>query len=159
MNKELQTGKRMNMWKTLPQLAWKGMVKNKTVYYPYLGAGIFSVFTYFVFSSILHNEKHIGMMMFVESAITYGVAVAAGVISGTVLSKLLFLLLLRMTGLPVDVEFTFSFSAVLETAIFFFWVYVINFFADLIQIGRARPFYFGQRGLFETIEKEQRVLL
>ena len=194
MNKELQTGKRMNMWKTLPQLAWKGMVKNKTVYYPYLGAGIFSVFTYFVFSSILHNDivatlpksgyamvflqigrvllgiilipflfytnsslikrrkkeiglynilglekKHIGMMMFVESAITYGVAVAAGVISGTVLSKLLFLLLLRMTGLPVDVEFTFSFSAVLETAIFFFWVYVINFFADLIQIGRARP--------------------
>ena len=56
MNKELQTGKRMNMWKTLPQLAWKGMVKNKTVYYPYLGAGIFSVFTYFVFSSILHND-------------------------------------------------------------------------------------------------------
>ncbi len=51
-NKETKKGK---LWRILPQLAWKGVLNNGTVYYPYFGAGIFSVFTYFVFSSILHK--------------------------------------------------------------------------------------------------------
>lgn len=42
--------------KMLPKLAYKGIVSNKNVYYPYLAAGIFSVFTYFIFASILHND-------------------------------------------------------------------------------------------------------
>lgn len=40
----------------LPKLACKGIVSNKNVYYPYLAAGIFSVFTYFIFASILRND-------------------------------------------------------------------------------------------------------
>ncbi len=194
MNKARQADQTINAWRILPRLAWKGIVKNGTVYYPYLGAGIVSVFIYFVFSSILHNDiiailpksayawiflflgrvllgiilipflfytnsflikkrkkeiglynilglekKHIGTMMFVESAITYLAAVAAGIICGVVLSKLLFLLLLRMTGLPIDVEFTFSLSAFGETAMFFLGVYALNFLSNLIQVGRARP--------------------
>lgn len=211
MNKKLQTGKTVGIWKILPSLAWKGMIQNGTVYYPYLGAGIFSVFTYFIFSSILHNDiiavlpksayawiflsigrvllgiilipflfytnsflmkrrkkeiglynilglekKHIGVMMFAETAVTYGLAVTAGMISGTVLSKFLFLLLLRMTGLPVDAEFTFSPQAFGETAVFFFWVYALNFISNLIQVGKARPSELlvgGKRG-----EKEPKLL-
>lgn len=211
MNKKLQTGKTVGIWKILPSLAWKGMIQNGTVYYPYLGAGIFSVFTYFIFSSILHNDiiavlpksayawiflsigrvllgiilipflfytnsflmkrrkkeiglynilglekKHIGVMMFAETAVTYGLAVTAGMISGTVLSKFLFLLLLRMTGLPVDAEFTFSLQAFGETAVFFFWVYALNFISNLIQVGKARPSELlvgGKRG-----EKEPKLL-
>lgn len=42
--------------KLLPRLACKGIISNKNVYYPYLAAGIFSVFTYFIFASILHND-------------------------------------------------------------------------------------------------------
>ena len=42
--------------KMLPKLACKGIVSNKNVYYPYLAAGIFSVFTYFIFASILYND-------------------------------------------------------------------------------------------------------
>ena len=44
------------LWRILPGLAWKGVMNNGTVYFPYFGAGIFSVFTYFIFSSILHND-------------------------------------------------------------------------------------------------------
>ena len=43
-------------FKLLPKLAWRGIVTNKNVSYPYLAAGIFSVFIYFVFSSILEND-------------------------------------------------------------------------------------------------------
>ena len=52
------------------------------------------------------EKKHIGTMLFAESFLTYLVAVGMGIISGVVLTKLLFLLLLRMTGLPVDAKFT-----------------------------------------------------
>lgn len=46
----------MNKWKLLPSMAVKGVVQNKTVYFPYLAVGAFSAFTYFIFSSILYNE-------------------------------------------------------------------------------------------------------
>lgn len=203
--------KAIKKWRILPKLALTGVIKNGAVYYPYLGAGIFSVFTYFVFSSILHNEiiamlpqsayawmllqigrgllgfillpflyytnsflikrrkkeiglysilglekNHIGMIMLVEAVVSYGVVLAGGILGGTVLSKLLFLFLLRMTGLPIDVKFTFHSAAFAETAVFFFWVYTVNLVSNLIQVGRAKPIELlsgGKRG-----EKEPRFL-
>ncbi|TCL60966.1 putative ABC transport system permease protein [Kineothrix alysoides] len=186
--------KTIKKWRILPKLAWTGMIKNGTVYYPYIGAGIFSAFTYFIFSSILHNDiisilphsayawmllqigrvllgiillpflfytnsflikrrkkeiglynilglekKHIGAMMFTEALLSYTVAIAGGIVSGAVFSKLLFLLLLRMTGLPVDVEFVFYPAAFAETAVFFFWIYAVNLISNLIQVGKSKP--------------------
>ena len=46
----------MKKLKLLPSMAFKGIINNGNVYYPYLAAGIFSVFTYFVFASILQND-------------------------------------------------------------------------------------------------------
>lgn len=46
----------MKKWKLLPGMAVKGVISNGTVYYPYLAAGIFAAFTYFVFASILQND-------------------------------------------------------------------------------------------------------
>ena len=46
----------MKKLRILPSMALKGIVGNGNVYYPYLAAGVFSVFTYFVFASILHND-------------------------------------------------------------------------------------------------------
>lgn len=211
MRRNVKAAKSVKAWKILPRLAMNGIIKNGTVYYPYLMAGTFSVFTFFVFSSILHNDiiytlpksgyawiflkigrvllgiillpflfytnsflikkrkkeiglynilglekKHIGMMLFTESVFTYVMATAAGIISGAVLSKLLFLLLLRMSGLPVNVKFTFYPSAFAETAAFFFWVYTFNFIGNLIQVGKARTTELlsgGKRG-----EKEPKLL-
>lgn len=194
MNTTAKSKRKAKLWRIFPGLAWKGIMNNGTVYFPYLGAGIFSVFTYFVFSSILHNDiisilprsgyawamleigrvllgiillpflfyansflikrrkkeiglysilglekRHIGILLGMESLVTYSVVLAAGIISGTVLAKLLFLMLLRMTGLPVNVEFVFYPSAFRETAVFFFWVYVAALMYNLMQVGRARP--------------------
>lgn len=199
------------LWRILPGLAWKGVMNNGTVYFPYFGAGIFSVFTYFIFSSILHNDiisilprsgyawamlelgrwllgvillpflfyansflmkrrkkeiglysilglekKHIGFSFAMESVLTYGVALAAGMVSGIILAKFLFLVLLRMTGLPVNLEFVFEPGAFRETAVFFFWVYLVNLLYNLIQVGRAKPVELlsgGKKG-----EKEPRFL-
>lgn len=203
--------KTLKTWRVLPKLALKGVVKNGVVYYPYICAGIFSAFTFFIFSSILHNDimailpksvyawmllqigrvllgiillpflfytnsflikrrkkeiglysilglekKHIGIMLLVESVFSYVAVVAVGIVSGTVFAKLLFLLLLRMTGLPIDVKFVFYPSAFWETAVFFFWVYAVNLVSNLIQVGKSRPAQLlsgGKKG-----EKEPRFL-
>lgn len=46
----------MNRRKLLPRMAVRGIISNGTIYYPYLVAGIFAVFTWFVFTSILKND-------------------------------------------------------------------------------------------------------
>lgn len=175
-------------------MAWKGILRNGNVYFPYLIAGIFSVFTYFVFTSILHNDiikvlprssyawmmlymgkgilslililflvyansflvkrrqkefglyhilglekKHIGIMLFFETFLLYAGAVAGGVLFGMVLSKLLFLMLLRMCNLSVDVRFVFYPAAFRETIVYFLWVFGVNFAVGLLQVGKARP--------------------
>lgn len=180
--------------KILPVMAWKGILRNGNVYFPYLIAGIFSVFTYFVFTSILHNDiikvlprssyawmmlymgkgilslililflvyansflvkrrqkefglyhilglekKHIGIMLFFETFLLYAGAVAGGVLFGMVLSKLLFLMLLRMCNLSVDVRFVFYPAAFRETIVYFLWVFGVNFAVGLLQVGKARP--------------------
>lgn len=184
----------MKKLKLLPVMAVKGIIHNGSVYYPYFAACIFSVFTYFVFSSILLNDliatlprsayawmmleigrvllavilfffliyansflvkrrqkefglyhilglekKHIGSMMFFETVLIYVITLAGGIVLGLVLTKLLFLILLRMSGMTADVKFVFSPEAFGQTLFFFFWVFAVNFANDLWRVGKARP--------------------
>lgn len=46
----------MNKMKLLPMMAFRGVKQNKLVYRPYLLACLFSVFSYYLFSSLLHND-------------------------------------------------------------------------------------------------------
>lgn len=184
----------MKKIKLLPLMAVKGVIQNGQVYYPYAFAGIFSVFTYFTFASILCNDimatlpksayawmlltigkgllaiillffliyansflvkrrqrefglynilglekKHIAGMMLLETILLYAAVLAGGVILGLVLTKLLFLLLLRMSGMPTDVRFTFEFQAFRETAVFFACVFLVNYAEDLRLVGKSKP--------------------
>lgn len=184
----------MNKWKLLPGLAAKGIIQNKRVYYPYIVTGVFSAFTFFVFSSILHNDltgtlphsayawmmlmigqvllgvilipflyyansflikgrikeiglysilglekRHIGFMLVCETLILYVLVVMGGMILGTVLSKLFFLVLLKVSGLPVEAEFVFTRQALAETTIFFAVVFGINLIYSLVRVGKSRP--------------------
>ena len=167
-------------------MAAKGIAANGTVYYPYIAAVIFAVFTHFVFSSILQNDlmevlpykayawiileigkgllewilfffllyansfvikrrkkeiglytllglekKHIGMMLFLENCIVYAVTMAGGILLGAVLSKLLFLLLLRLSNVPLDVDFVFKGKAFTETLVYFGIVFLLLFIGQL----------------------------
>lgn len=184
----------MKKWKLLPKMALKGIVTNGMVYYPYMIVVIFSVFTYFVFSAILHNDlmailpyrayawmilemgkfflgvilfiflfyagsfiikrrkaeiglynllglekKHIGMMLFLETLILYALTVTGGIILGVVLSKLLFLILLRMSGISLNVDFIFAPQAFWETMEYFGVVFAFYFLCQLWEIGKSRP--------------------
>lgn len=201
----------MRKRKLLPVLAAKGVIQNGNIYGPYLIAGAFSAFTFFVFSSILQNDlmetlpnsvyawmmleigrvllgiillpflfyansflikrrkkemglysllglekKHIGIMLFLETALIYAVSMLGGIVLGSVLAKLLFLLLLRLTGLPVDVEFVLSIKAVTQTLLFFAVVFLCSYLYDLWELQKAHPVELlaaGKKG-----EKEPKLL-
>ncbi len=184
----------MNKMKLLPVMAFRGVRQNKLVYRPYLMACFFSVFSYYLFSSLLHNDlmerlpkaayawlmlnlgkgllsiilllfliyagsflqkrrrrelglysllglerKHIGIMLFWENLGLYLVSVWAGIILGFVLNKLMFLLLLRMSRLPVDVAFYFSMDAVIETLRYFAAVFLCVYVKSLWNFYRMKP--------------------
>lgn len=46
----------MNKMKLLPVMAYRGVRQNRLIYNPYLMACFFSVFSYYLFSSLLHND-------------------------------------------------------------------------------------------------------
>lgn len=184
----------MNKWKLLPKMAVKGVTQNGTVYYPYLMAGTFAVFTYFVFSSILYNDlvatlprsayawmmlaigrvllvvilipflyyadsflikkrtrefglysilglekRHIGILMLCETLLVYLTVTISGIVLGSVLCKLIFLLLMKLSGLPVNVDFAFTWQAFKDTILLFAAAFLINLFHALFLIGKSKP--------------------
>lgn len=85
------------------------------------------------------EKKHIGIMMFWESAIMYLIVTAAAIAFGLLFSRLIFLLLLNLAKMPVNVEFTISPLAIRDTMIFYAFVMGLNLFVNLVQVGRANP--------------------
>lgn len=184
----------MNKFLLLPKLSVMGIRKNGSAYGPYMMAGAFCVFTFFVFTSIINNDlmetlphsayawelmsvgqvllgiillpfiiytnsflikrrkkelglysvlgldkKHIAVMMFCETLIIFAVVMLGGIIFGMAFSKLAFLALLNMSGLPVNASFTFSLKAFTQTFIYFLVVYAINLVINVIHVFRTNP--------------------
>lgn len=92
-----------------------------------------------LYSILGMEKKHIGIMMFWESVVLYGIVEAAAIILGLLFSRLLFLLLLNMTNMPVDVGFMVNPRAVLDTLLFFGFVTLLNLIVNLVQVGKANP--------------------
>ncbi|MDE6168325.1 MAG: FtsX-like permease family protein, partial [Acetatifactor sp.] len=85
------------------------------------------------------EKKHIGVMMFWESLIIYGVVAASAIILGLLFSRLVFLLLLNLAKMQVDVEFTISPVAIIDTLVFYAFITGLNLFVNLVQVGKANP--------------------
>lgn len=85
------------------------------------------------------EKKHIGIMMFWESVMIYGIVIIAAVVLGLLFSRLIFLLLLNLAGMPVNVEFAVSPKAVMDVIVFYAFITGLNLFVNLIQVGRTNP--------------------
>lgn len=85
------------------------------------------------------EKKHIGIMMFWESMIVYGIVMVAAIALGLLFSKLIFLLLLNLVRMPVDVAFSISPGAITDALLFYAFVTGLNLFVNLVQVGKARP--------------------
>lgn len=85
------------------------------------------------------EKKHIGIMMLWETIILLIIAIIGGVILGIVFSKLLFLLLLNLTKMPVETQFSFSLKAFQETFFYFVFAYGLNLVVNLFEVFRSNP--------------------
>ena len=92
-----------------------------------------------LYSILGMEKKHIGVMMFWESLMLYVIVVLSALVLGLLFARLLFLVLLNMTKMPVDVDFVISLKAVTDMLLFYGLVTVINLIVNLIQVGKSNP--------------------
>lgn len=85
------------------------------------------------------EKKHIGIMMFWESAMMYGAVMIAAIFLGLVFSRLIFVLLLNLAKLPVNVEFSVSPAAIGDALVFYAFISCLNLFVNLVQVGKSNP--------------------
>ena len=178
----------------IAQLSIKNIYTNRAIYNPYLFAGGFAIFVYFVLSSIIYNDLvhtlrhstyiyglmivglvllgiimipflfythsfllkqrkkefalysilglgkgHVMLMLFFEAILSFGIVMIGGVLSGIILSKFLFLILLNLSGMPSNIEFTFNVKAFVQTGGFFLGLYIFIYIVSLRTILSATP--------------------
>lgn len=92
-----------------------------------------------LYSILGMEKKHIGVMMFWESLMIYGIVMAGAIVLGLIFSRLIFLLLLNLARLSVDVHFTVSGKAFVDALVFYAFITGLNLLVNLIQVGKARP--------------------
>ncbi|MBS6196726.1 MAG: ABC transporter permease [Clostridiales bacterium] len=116
--------------------------------------GIFSVIFLFYTNSFLIKQRkrelalynilgmgkfHIARMLLWESLIVSVSCLILGVGAGALLTRLMFLLLLKIIGIPSTLEFAFPMNAVKITVILFAAIFLVNLLNNFCQIHLASP--------------------
>ena len=85
------------------------------------------------------EKKHLAKILFFESLYLWTAALLAGMLLGVLLYRLLFLVLMKLTGLKGTIRFVFSTRAAAETMILFGIIFLINFLLSIRQIHVSQP--------------------
>lgn len=72
------------------------------------------------------RKRQIGFMLFFENLLLGVIALGAGIVIGFIASKGLLSILIRLMGYDVSAPFTFSIEAVINTAIVFFFIFLVT---------------------------------
>lgn len=90
--------------------------------------------------NILGMEKrHISKVIAIETAVVAFIAIAGGIITGVVFSKLLTMLLYKMMRVSQNIVFSVSLSGIKMSIILFLSVYAVILIYNLMQIKMANP--------------------
>lgn len=85
------------------------------------------------------EKKHMGIMMFWESVAMYLIVTVTAIGLGLLFSRLIFLLLLNLAKMPINVSFSVSPQAVMDTLLFYAFITGLNLFVNLVQVGKSNP--------------------
>ena len=85
------------------------------------------------------GKKHLGIMMFIETIFIAVLCLAAGILSGVVLSKLMFLVMLKIIAFSVPIAFTITIGTITLTITFFSAVFIVTLFYNLAHIHLSNP--------------------
>ena len=97
--------------------------------------------------SMLGLEKgHIAKVLFWENCIIGLTGLIGGLLIGILFSRLMSLILFKMIGTSVKLDFMIPKTAILNTTILFLAVYLVNFFVANIRVARLKPIELLQSG-------------
>lgn len=98
------------------------------------------------------EKKHIAKILFYETLYTSVGSLIVGLLAGTLLSKLFYLILLKIANLGVPFNFRFSWKATIASLILFGVVFLLTFLETVWQIRLSKPIELLSGG--KTGEKE-----
>lgn len=85
------------------------------------------------------EKRHIALLCLWETLYCAGAAILGGLVIGILFSKLMLLLLLQLSRLPVEFGFEVSVPGILSTAALFGALFGLTLVCNLFRIGRAHP--------------------
>jgi putative ABC transport system permease protein len=91
-----------------------------------------------LFSLLGVTKKTIGRMLFYENMLMGIIALVVGIVIGALLSKLFTMILLNLLGAPIEVSFSISLAAILNTSIMFISILLLTSFQAYRLIYRFR---------------------
>lgn len=92
-----------------------------------------------LFNILGMEKKHISFIMFLENLFVSIISLLGGILSGTVLNKLMFLLLLKMLKFDVKLNFEFSTLALTKTLMLFGIIFIAIFLNTIRLIHLSNP--------------------
>lgn len=92
-----------------------------------------------VYNILGFSKRHIARMMTLETLIVAALCIPLGLVAGTILMKLLYMLLLRLTQYPITLSMPFSLVATIETTLLFLSYFVVVTIYNLLHITLAKP--------------------
>lgn len=92
-----------------------------------------------LFNILGMEKKHISKIMLFETIYVFFISIIIGILGGVVLSKLMYMLLLKLLKFEVPMGYTISFKAIYYTLILFGIIFLLTFINNLRQIHLAKP--------------------
>lgn len=92
-----------------------------------------------LFNILGMEKRHITKIMLFETIYVLLISIIIGILGGIVLSKLMYLLLLKLLRFEVPMGYTISFKAIYYTLILFGIIFILTFINNLRQIHLAKP--------------------
>lgn len=92
-----------------------------------------------LFNILGMEKKHIGQVVFLETLSIAVISLYVGILGGILLSRLMFLLLLKILAFEAQWGFDISFTAIKATLILFAGIFFLTLLNNLRQISLAKP--------------------
>lgn len=112
-----------------------------------------------VYNILGMEKKHLFRVLFLESALTAGTAIAGGLLTGIVFNKLMCMLLYKLLGYETGIGFYISGKGILNTICLFLFIYLLTLLYNMMQIKLANPIALLQGGNIGEREPKSKLFL
>lgn len=85
------------------------------------------------------DKRNLTIMMLFENLYVFLIVMVGGIISGVIFSKLMFLVLKKLTGLGNDFVFDLSLSSLLGVVGLFGAIFLVTFLYDMWEVRKSKP--------------------